>query len=65
MLPEVPTPTLLLQCPDDPAVPPAVGRYMKQALPHATLRQIEAYGHFPQMSAPDVVNAAIRAYLDS
>jgi sigma-B regulation protein RsbQ len=65
MLPEVPIPTLLLQSPDDPEVPLAVGRYMKQALPHATLREIESYGHFPQMSAPEVVNAAIRAYLAS
>src|SRR5215207_2469391 len=65
MLSEVPSPILLLQSADDLAVPAAVGRYMIQALPHATLCQIEAYGHLPQLSAPDAVNAAIRAYLDS
>jgi sigma-B regulation protein RsbQ len=64
VLPEVAAPTLLIQSTDDPAVPLAVGRYMARTLPNATLREIEAEGHFPQMSAPDLVNAAIQTYLD-
>jgi hypothetical protein len=34
---------------------------MAPALPRATLREIAAHGHFPQLSVPEVVNAAIRA----
>jgi hypothetical protein len=37
---------------------------MKHALPHALLREIAANGLFPLMSAPEMVNTAIRAYLD-
>ena len=29
------------------------------------LGNIDAYGHFPQVSAPNAVNTAIQAYLDN
>lgn len=64
ILPEVPTPTLLLQSTDDPAVPPSVGQYLVKALPRATLHEIAGSGHFPQLSAPESVNSAIYAYLN-
>jgi sigma-B regulation protein RsbQ len=63
MLPDVRTPTLVVQAHEDVAVPVAVGQYLAQTLQHATLWIIEARGHLPHLSAPAAVNAAIRSYL--
>lgn len=56
-------PTLLLQAQDDPAVPPAVSRYLQQHIPNATLTFLEAKGHLPHISHPQQVVNALRAFL--
>lgn len=58
-LPRLRIPVAILQASDDIAVPLEVGQYMKQKIPHSKLIQIEAKGHLPHVSAPDVVINAI------
>jgi sigma-B regulation protein RsbQ len=62
-LPLVTQPVLILQPNRDVAVPLAVGAYLAARLPHNQLRILDAEGHFPHLSAPDEVNAAICAWL--
>ena len=57
------TPALILQTADDAIAPPAVGRYLQQALGGSTLVQMAARGHCPNLSAPQETVAAIRDYL--
>jgi sigma-B regulation protein RsbQ len=62
-VPEVPTPSLLVQCADDIVAPPAVSRYLDDHLPHATLEMLDAPGHCPHMSHPEATIEAMEAYL--
>ena len=55
--------TLILQCRDDVIAPTAVGEYVQHAIPGSTLVILNATGHVPNLSAPDEVVAAIRAFL--
>lgn len=57
------TPALILQAADDAIAPPAVGRYLHQALRGSTLVQLAARGHCPNLSAPQETVAAIHDYL--
>lgn len=59
----VETPTLVLQCTDDVIAPVAVGHYVADALPNASLVLLDATGHCPNLSAPDATADAIAAYL--
>lgn len=56
-------PTLVLQTRDDIAVPLEVAEYLARTLPDATLRVIEASGHFPHVSAPTAVVREIAAFI--
>lgn len=58
-LPRLGVPTVLLQSSNDIAVPPEVGQYMAAHIPHSKLIAIDAKGHLPHMSAPDVVTKEI------
>lgn len=62
-LPQLQTPTLILQSGDDIAVPDSVGLYMAQRIPLAQLARIDARGHLPHLSAPLDVTQAIRDFL--
>jgi sigma-B regulation protein RsbQ len=64
-LPNLLTPTLILQCSDDLIAPKAVGEYMRRAMPRATLRVIENVGHCPHLSAPCASMSAIDEFLDA
>jgi sigma-B regulation protein RsbQ len=57
------TPTLVLQCSEDVLAPASVGRYVHESIPNSTFVQLDATGHCPNVSAPDEVTAAIKAYL--
>lgn len=63
-LPRLSVPTYILQANNDIAVPPEVGQYMASKIPKSTLINIDAQGHLPHISAPDVVNKAIAKCLD-
>jgi sigma-B regulation protein RsbQ len=62
-LPRVPTPALVLQCTDDAIAPVAVGEYVRDAMPNATLVMLDATGHCPNLSAPDATYDAIAAFV--
>ncbi|GFO67053.1 hydrolase [Geomonas limicola] len=58
-------PVLILQAHNDLAVPEQVGRYLHDKLPDSRLVLLDAEGHLPQLSAPEQVNQAIRAFLET
>ena len=62
-LPNLATPTLILQCSEDVIAPVAVGEYMHRVLPKSTLRIIDNVGHCPHLSAPSASTAAIEDFL--
>lgn len=55
--------TLVLQCRDDILVPPAVGEWMIENMQHAKLTVLDATGHCPHMSAPELTSHAILDFL--
>ena len=58
-------PCLIMQCADDVVVPMEVGEYLHQHLVNSRLVVLDAHGHYPQFSAPALVTAAMRDYLDT
>jgi sigma-B regulation protein RsbQ len=62
-LPRLKVPTVIIQSNNNIAVPPEVGRYMANKIPHSQLVPILAQGHLPHLSAPDTVRSAIAACL--
>ncbi len=62
-LPEVRTPTLILQCSEDVIAPDPVGEYVHRAIDRSTLVRLRATGHCPNLSAPEETIAAIRSFL--
>jgi sigma-B regulation protein RsbQ len=57
------TPSVVLQCSDDAIAPQVVGEYVHAHIPHSELVLMRAVGHCPNLSAPDEVISAIRAFL--
>ncbi len=62
-LAQLTTPTLVVATQYDMAVPISVSEYLAAQLPKAKLAIVNGRGHFPHMSAPDAVNAAICSFL--
>lgn len=62
-LPQLTTPTLIVQCHDDMIAPRSVGEYMHRQLPRSTLAVIENVGHCPHLSSPSACSNAIDAFL--
>jgi sigma-B regulation protein RsbQ len=56
-------PTLVVQCTNDLIAPVAVGRYVRDAVPHGELALLEATGHCPHLSAPEETIRVISAFL--
>lgn len=63
LLPQVVTPTLILQCSEDMLAPVEVGEYVHRQIAGSTLVQLAATGHCPHVSAPEETAAAIADYL--
>jgi sigma-B regulation protein RsbQ len=59
----VATPTLVLQSTSDAIAPVAVGTYVRDTMPNATMVLLDATGHCPNLSAPEQTTAAIRAFV--
>jgi sigma-B regulation protein RsbQ len=55
-------PTLVLQCREDIIAPECVGEWVHAHLPNSQYALLNATGHCPNLSAPDEVAAAIRAF---
>jgi len=62
-LARVSTPTLVLQCRDDVIAPQAVGRFVHQSIPDSELVILDATGHCPNLSAPEVTIEAIADFV--
>lgn len=63
LLPLLRVPTILIHSRNDVAVPEAVAHYLRDRIPDSHLVWIEANGHLPHLSAPEVVAAALRRHL--
>ena len=57
------TPTLVLQCRDDVIAPVEVGTFVHEAIAGSTFVLLDATGHCPNLSAPDITAAAIDAFV--
>ncbi|HEY2683155.1 MAG TPA: alpha/beta hydrolase [Steroidobacteraceae bacterium] len=62
-LKHVTVPSLILQCSDDIIAPTVVGEYVHKELANSKFVQLRATGHCPNLSAPQEVIAAIRAFI--
>lgn len=63
-LASVTVPTLVLQSADDAMVPAEVGRYLHEQLPHSTLVNLEATGHYPHVSAIEETATVITRFVE-
>ncbi|MET7772736.1 alpha/beta hydrolase [Nocardia sp. NPDC005366] len=64
-LPKVKIPTLVIQTAQDAIAPPEVGRFVHDQIPASELVTLDATGHCPQLSAPELTAAAIAAFADA
>jgi sigma-B regulation protein RsbQ len=55
--------TLVLQCSEDIIAPASVGQYVHERVPGSRFMLLDATGHCPNLSAPQEVAAAIRAFV--
>ena len=55
--------TLVLQCKEDIIASEQVGEYVKQHIPNSEMVILNATGHCPNLSAPNEVVAAIKAFV--
>lgn len=62
-LPRISARTLVLQCSEDIVAGQQVGEYVQKQIPRSELVMLKATGHCPNLSAPDEVIAAIRAFV--
>jgi sigma-B regulation protein RsbQ len=62
-LANVSVPTLVLQCRSDVIAPVVVGEYVRDHLPKAAYRLLDATGHCPNLSAPEETAAAIDEFI--
>ena len=62
-LAKVSVPTLVLQCNHDSIAPRQVGEYVHDQIAGSRIVYLDATGHCPNLSAPDEVIAAIRAFV--
>jgi sigma-B regulation protein RsbQ len=62
-LAKVTKPALILQCSEDIIAAPEVGEFVHRHMPGSTLVVLKATGHCPNLSAPEEVISAIRAYV--
>lgn len=62
-LPNMTVPSLTLQCADDVMAPETAGQYIHQHTPQNAYLEIDASGHCPHISAPEVLIKAINDYI--
>jgi sigma-B regulation protein RsbQ len=64
-LAKVTVPTLVIQCAVDAIAPPEVGRYTHEQIAGSELVTLNATGHCPQLSAPEITAKAILEFVDT
>lgn len=55
---------LILECDDDPLIPPSMRAALREAHPHARQVALPTGGHFPYVTQPAAYNAAVGRFLD-
>ncbi|MEO8265374.1 MAG: alpha/beta hydrolase [Ilumatobacteraceae bacterium] len=63
-LASVSIPTLILQCQQDIIAPLTAGEFVHDAIPGSTFVVLDATGHCPNLSHPEITAEAIRQFLD-
>jgi len=63
LLPEIPTPTLLIWGEDDKITPPRVAHEFRNYLPNARLVMLTYCGHAPMMEKPEEFNTILQSFL--
>ncbi|WP_405137719.1 alpha/beta fold hydrolase [Nocardia sp. NBC_01388] len=58
-LPELAVPTLVIQTAQDAIAPREVGQFVHDEIRGSSLVTLDAIGHYPQLSAPELTAAAI------
>jgi sigma-B regulation protein RsbQ len=58
-------PTLVVQCATDAIAPPEVGAFVHGSIADSQLVTLDATGHCPQLSAPQITAHAISAFIAS
>ncbi|GGU13165.1 alpha/beta fold hydrolase [Lentzea flava] len=61
---KVTVPTLVIQCAVDAIAPPEVGLYTHEQIPGSKLVTLNAIGHCPQLSAPEMTAEAILEFVN-
>lgn len=64
-LAHVETPALVVQCSNDVIAPVAVGEFVRDQMPNASMVLLNATGHCPHLSAPEETADAIEQFLES
>ena len=62
-LPKVAARTLILQCSDDSIAPRQVGEFVHRTIAGSKITYLDATGHCPNLSAPEELIRAIRAFV--
>jgi sigma-B regulation protein RsbQ len=62
-LPHVGARTLIIQCKEDVIAPPPVAEYVHRSMPRSELAVLDAVGHAPHLSAPDMTIEAMKGFL--
>jgi sigma-B regulation protein RsbQ len=61
-LASVSVPTVVIECAHDTLAPREVGAYVQKHIAGCELVTLDAVGHCPQVSAPDITAEAIAAF---
>jgi sigma-B regulation protein RsbQ len=64
-LSRVTVPSLIIQCDPDMIAPVEVGRYVQEKMQNSCLMQINASGHCPHLTAPDLTIETMKSYIES
>jgi sigma-B regulation protein RsbQ len=55
-------PTRIIECAQDVIAPREVGAYVHESVPDSELVTLDAVGHCPQLSAPEITAEAIASF---
>jgi pimeloyl-ACP methyl ester carboxylesterase len=65
LLPGITCPTFIVHGAEDRLIPPSAGQEMAAAIPGATLRRVDAAGHFLLLERPTEANAVVDDFLQT
>lgn len=60
---EIRVPTLIVQSREDPFVPRAIAEYLNGRIAGSRLAVVDAKGHLPHVTRPDLIVEQIRAFV--